>query len=173
MNKQQRGTIWGIAIGLAIAGLVAVVALAASTDSPSVATNGPPGSLTLAEETYDFGIVSMANGEVTRQVTITNDSDGPVTIRKGYTSCMCTTAYLTDGSGKRTGPFGMSGHGSGVISSANVVVKPGEQVVVETVFDPAAHGPSGTGVARRSVYLETDSSTTPKLQFDFEANVTP
>jgi len=56
-------------------------------------------------------------------------------------------------------------------SKTNITVKPGESVVVETIFDPAAHGPSGVGLAERSVYLESNSQKSPKLELKFSAVV--
>ena len=46
---------------------------------------------------------------------------------------MCTEATLVQG-GERFGPYGMSGHG--YIPRIDRIVKPGEEVVVEAIFDP-------------------------------------
>ena len=45
-------------------------------------------------------------------------------------------------------------------------------MMLEAVFDPAAHGPSGVGLAQRYVYLETNSAKSPKLEISFQAMVT-
>ncbi|MBI2573876.1 MAG: DUF1573 domain-containing protein [Candidatus Wildermuthbacteria bacterium] len=129
-------------------------------------------TLSSSESSYDFGTVSMAKGNVSRMFSLKNEGQEPVAITKVYTSCMCTTASLIDAAGARKGYFGMPGHGGGS-SGANAVIQPGETMQVEAVFDPAAHGPSGVGLAQRSIYIETNSRTKPKVEFSFTANVTP
>ena len=57
-------------------------------------------------------------------------------------------------------------------AKANIEVKSNESMIVEAVFDPAAHGPEGTGKIKRLIYLETNSQTNPKLQLAIEAEVT-
>jgi hypothetical protein len=59
-----------------------------------------------------------------------------------------------------------------VSSKANIVVDPGQVVTLETIFDPAAHGLSGIGMAQRTVFVESNSAGSPKLAFTFTANVT-
>lgn len=129
-------------------------------------------TLSAPESFYDFGAISMAKGNVSRVFSMRNEGEEPLRISKVYTSCMCTTASLIDEAGARRGYFGMPGHGGGS-SAANVTLKPGETIKVETIFDPAAHGPSGVGLAQRSVYVETNSRTQPKVELSFSANVTP
>jgi len=129
------------------------------------------GRLEAKEKSYDFGTVSMANGKVTRAFEITNPSSETVNVKKVYTSCMCTQALIKSSAGREFGPFGMPGHG-GASPWANVDVAPGEAIVLEAVFDPAAHGPSGVGVIDRAVYLETNSKETPKVELTFHATVT-
>ncbi|MBI2003293.1 MAG: hypothetical protein HYS76_01805, partial [Candidatus Wildermuthbacteria bacterium] len=75
-----------------------------------------------------------------------------------------------DKDGRRLGTFGMPGHGA---STARVTVAAGETLTLRTVFDPAAHGPSGVGLAERGVYLETNSKETPKVEVLLRAQVTP
>ena len=80
---------------------------------------------------------------------------------------MCTTATLITSDGK-AGPFGMAGHA--LIPEINKTIAPGEEAYIEVTFDPAAHGPSGTGKIRRVVYVEQGGSDKP-LELVFEANV--
>lgn len=127
-------------------------------------------SVLIPEEiSFDFGTVSMKNGTVQHQFRITNEGNDPVVVKKVYTSCMCTAASVTDGAGKVFGPFGMPGHAGP--QESNIVIRSRETVVVEAIFDPAAHGPSGVGLAQRAVYLETNSSQSPKIEFSFQAVV--
>ena len=123
------------------------------------------------EGNFDFGTIAMNDGVVKHQFEVKNEGTEPVTIGKVYTSCMCTTASIIDARGEQYGAFGMPGHS--VSSLADVTVNPGESITVETVFDPAAHGPSGVGLAQRSVYLETNSQTSPKIELTFRAMVKP
>ena len=81
---------------------------------------------------------------------------------------MCTTATLTTKEGK-AGPFGMPGHEA--IQTISQTIAPNEEASVEAIYDPAAHGPAGTGKVRRTIYIETDAQKEP-LELTFEANVT-
>lgn len=121
------------------------------------------------EEFFDFGIISMAAGNVSHAFKIKNTGTEPIVISKVYTSCMCTTATLTTQEGA-VGPFGMPGHAA--IPSIKQSIAPNEEASVEIVYDPAAHGPAATGKVRRTVYLETDAQKEP-FELSFEANVTP
>lgn len=125
--------------------------------------------LSAVENTFDFNIISMKDGKVSHRFELKNNGEESVFIEKVYTSCMCTTASIIDAAGKNQGTFGMLGHDS--LSKANVEVRPGESIFADVVFDPAAHGPSGTGKVKRLVYLETNSKTNPKIQFSFNAEV--
>ena len=120
---------------------------------------------------YDFGTIAMDNGTVEREFELKNEGVESVVINKVYTSCMCTTAYIYDARNKEYGAFGMPGHGGGS-SSTSVVVNAGESARVKAVYDPAAHGPSGVGLAERSVYVETNSAQSPKIELSFRAMVT-
>ena len=127
--------------------------------------------LSVLENSFDFGTISMKNGDVSKVFAVKNEGSEPVVINKVYTSCMCTVAKITSASGETEGPFGMPGHG-GAASKASIEIKAGETVQVEAIFNPAAHGPSGVGLANRTVYLETNSTQTPKVELDFTAIVT-
>ena len=118
---------------------------------------------------WDFGIANMQEGKVSHKFKLTNDSDEDVLIEKVYTSCGWTTAYLIGDNGERYGEFGMQGHG--LKTTANVKVKAGDSVILDTVFDPTAHGPEAIGKVKRLVYIETNSKTKPNLQLEISAEV--
>lgn len=120
---------------------------------------------------FDFGSISMSKGKVSHSFTLKNFGESAINITKIYTSCMCTEATLVQGT-SRKGPFGMPGHGG---SSAQVdeVVDPGREISIDVVVDPAAHGPQGTGPAKKVVYIETDSAINPVLKLELDINVTP
>lgn len=129
------------------------------------------GQLLAEKYSFDFGTVSMSNGKVQHAFKIKNSDSNPAKITKIYTSCMCTEATLVMGKSSK-GPFGMPGHG-GVVARLNETINPDQEIVVNVEVDPSAHGPQGTGPAKKIVYIETDSVTTPKLELVLEINVTP
>ena len=124
--------------------------------------------LSAQELLFDFGTISMAAGNVTHEFTINNSGTEPITIKRLYTSCMCTTASLIT-SQERIGPFGMPGHG--FMPRLNETILSGEEAIIEVVFDPTAHGPAGIGLAERVVYVENNAGS--PLQLKFKAMVKP
>ncbi|MBI2039254.1 MAG: DUF1573 domain-containing protein [Candidatus Niyogibacteria bacterium] len=127
-------------------------------------------ALSAEEADFDFGTISMAAGNVSHAFRVKNAGSEPIAIEKMYTSCMCTTATLTKGA-QTFGPYGMPGHNS-FIPRMNETLGPNAEAVIEAVFDPAAHGPAGVGLAERSVYIETNSAGAPTLELTFRAEVT-
>ena len=125
------------------------------------------GYLTAEETAFDFGSIPMYGGKVKHNFTLKNTGQAPVKISKIYTSCMCTEVMLIADKTKK-GPFGMPGHG-GLTTFANQEIGAGEEAIVEVEVDPAAHGPQGTGPAKKVVYIETDDSQ--KLQLMMDINV--
>lgn len=173
MKQSSLSSFVFIAIVIAlIAGVGGLLYARKNSGTASVSAYSSSAISIVGESSYDFGTVSMAKGNVSRMFSLKNEGTEPVAITKVYTSCMCTTASLIDSAGTRRGYFGMPGHGGGS-SDANAVIQPGETMQVETIFDPAAHGPSGVGLAQRSVYIETNSRLRPKVEFSFTAQVTP
>ncbi|MDI6734388.1 MAG: DUF1573 domain-containing protein [Patescibacteria group bacterium] len=139
------------------------------TTRPSGTNNGGKSSLVASETLYDFGTISMANGNVDKIFKITNPTDKDITISSIVTSCMCTTAYI-EKAGEEKGPFGMSGHGGPVVK-ANEVIKAGESLDIKVVFNPNAHGPAGVGLIDRLIDLtEANGGLT---QLEIKAVVTP
>ena len=111
------------------------------------------GGLVSERANYDFGTISMKAGNVSTTYRIKNEGAAPLALDKIYTSCMCTTATLITANGRKQGPFGMPGHGP--LKPATGQLAPGEMALLEVVFDPAAHGPSGVGRIERVVTVET------------------
>lgn len=133
--------------------------------------SGNYNELSAKEKTFDFGLISMSKGKVEHTFTLNNSGDSKIKITKIYTSCMCTEATLINGTSNK-GPFGMPGHG-GNSQKLNEIINPGDEINVSVVVDPAAHGPQGTGPAKKIVYIETDSATNPILELELNINVTP
>lgn len=126
------------------------------------------GELSAAQTKFSFGPISMARGKVSHRYPIRNTGTEQVSIRKLYTSCMCTTVALVK-DGKTSDAYGMPGHTP--IPTINVPIKPQEEIFVEVVFDPAAHGPAGVGPIERIVTVE--NSAGQPLEFAFSALVSP
>src|SRR3989344_6767643 len=105
----MNNTIIGITITVLVLGGLVWIARPDFRSSRALSV-GNEGVLMVEEANhYDFGTISMADGEVKHQFKIRNTSSEAVIINKIYTSCMCTTASLTTRSGQ-FGPFGMPGH---------------------------------------------------------------
>lgn len=131
---------------------------------------GAAGTLTAATTSYDFGTISMKDGDVMKEFTITNTGDTETTMRTLVTSCMCTTAFVVAPDGNEKGPFGMPGHG-GSVPPANETIEAGGSRTIRVVFDPNAHGPAGIGRIDRVVTMTDASGGT--LELRIAATVTP
>ncbi len=140
-----------------------------SSNGSSSADLSSAGNLISEENNFDFKTISMANGKVSHRFELKNSGVEPLKIKKVYTSCMCTVASVIDAAGTTYGPFGMPGHDG--LSSETISVNGGESIIVEAVFDPAAHGPQGVGKIKRVVYLDTNSVDQPQIQITFSAEV--
>jgi hypothetical protein len=126
--------------------------------------------LTAPEAFHDFGTISMKNGNVSKEFTVTNSTNENVTVKTVFTSCMCTTALIVQADGSTKGPFGMPGHG-GAVPPANELIKAGESRTIRVVYDPNAHGPAGVGQTNRFIIV-TDAYG-GNLQLEIKALVTP
>ncbi len=169
MNKQLKQIL--TTLGLILLVVVGLIWIGGGFKSkvPTASINeNYGGALTVEESSYDFGTVSMANGKVSKDFILENQSQGNVKIGEIYTSCMCTEAEVKVGD-KTYGPFGMPGHLSA--GKANAIIGPGEKVIVKTIFDPAAHGPSGVGPIERQISV--DAGAKEPIILGFKAVVTP
>jgi hypothetical protein len=126
-------------------------------------------TISLKHNSFDFGQVPMDKGHVKHNFDLSVDSKGSVEITKIYTSCMCTEARLIRTNGQTFGPFGMPGHGDS--GATSVKLSPGENFQIEADFDPAAHGPQGKGPIERKIIVESNSSSTPKIELTVKADV--
>lgn len=148
---------------------------AAITDSTPEEINGKKyvtvllSVLEASETSYDFGTISMKNGLVSKEFTVTNPTDKDVIISTLETSCMCTQAFIVMPDGTTKGPFGMLGEGN--VPPANETVKAKESRVIRVTYNPNEHGSGGLGQADRYITL-TDASG-GKLQLAIKVLVTP
>ena len=139
------------------------------TNGLSQSVTGQRSSLIASETLYDFGTISMTDGNVEKLFKITNPTNKDLTLASVITSCMCTTAYI-EKEGREKGPFGMPGHG-GSVAKANEVIKAGESVNIKVVYDPNAHGPAGVGLVDR--YIDLTEENGGMIQLKIKAVVTP
>lgn len=167
-------------IGIITLALVVIVFLfawgRAGTSATPASVQGAPGvygnlksELVAAETLYNFGTISMKDGLVNKEFTVTNPTDRAITVATVLTSCMCTSAYIVSTDGSLKGPFKMPG--MGYVPPANEVIKAGESRTIRVVYDPNAHGPAGVGRINRFVTL-TDAAG-GALQLEIQALVTP
>lgn len=149
-------------IGVVVLAVALIGYFALSSDSSGVAKNSTVSAskIVVVEQPYDFGDIEIFGGKVSTEYTLKNEGAEDVTITKAGTSCMCTEGEIAGLT------FGM--HGSGVRS---VVIPAGGEEKVKAIYDPLAHGPSGTGPVTRTLILETNSSETPQIELRFSANV--
>jgi Protein of unknown function (DUF1573) len=172
MNKKTSITIVVILIGV-----ISLVWWSNSTKSTELSANDSTkshpartgGALIAKEVFYDFGTISMKNGNVSKVFRVANSTSGDITFPSLTTSCMCTSAYFVESDGNKSGPFGMPG--MGFVPKLNKTIKAGQTADIEVVYDPNAHGPAGVGMIDRFAYLEDTNGN--KLQFEIKAVVTP
>lgn len=150
-------------VGLMIWGSSAQTSAIQSTDT------GAKSVITTAEKLYNFGNISMKNGDVTKDFTVTNSTNTDIFVPSLVTSCMCTKAFIVEADGRAKGPFGMPS--MGYVPPANETIKAGESRIIRVVYDPNAHGPAGVGQIDRTITL-TDKSG-GQLQLEIKALVTP
>lgn len=167
-------------IGIATLVLVLIVLLfawgRAGTQATPALVQGAPGaygtvqsSLVASEALYDFGTISMKDGNVIKEFEVSNPTERDITVTTVLTSCMCTSAFIVLPDGSLKGPFKMPG--MGYVPPANEVIKAGESRIIRVVYDPNAHGPAGVGRIDRFITL-TDASG-GALQLEIKALVTP
>lgn len=122
----------------------------------------------VAVNEHDVGTVSMKDGLVKHTFELKNTGQENLKISKIWTSCMCTTARLKVGQ-EVSDEFGM--HSNPLFWSQEIA--PGETGKLEVVFDPAFHGPKGTGSLVRAVYLSTNDPAHKKVEVKLLVNVIP
>ncbi|MEK7558917.1 MAG: DUF1573 domain-containing protein [Patescibacteria group bacterium] len=114
---------------------------------------------------FDWGTIPMSKGNVVKSFTIKNTGADTLKLYNVKTSCHCTKAYITiDGADSPS--FGMEG-----LSSWTGEVPKGTEAKLTAVFDPAFHGPAGTGPVNRFVSVETNDPANTKLTFTLTGNV--
>lgn len=98
--------------------------------------------------------------------TIKNTSNESVLLWEASTSCMCTSAYVISRDKVKSSLINMNPP-----ISLDMEIMPWEEITLVAIFDPNAHWPNAVGPIARSVYIETNSTLTPTLKFDFYGTV--
>ena len=168
-NTIKTIAIW-VLVGGVFVGFLWLLSKGQASSSTSKNLTESASQLTAVEVFYDFGTISMANGNVSKTFRVSNNTAEDILVKEISTSCMCTTAYIGNG-GFKKGPYGMPGHGSSALTRANEKIGAGESRDVEVGFDPNAHGPAGVGTIDRLIYLTDASGGT--FQLEIRAEVTP
>lgn len=155
---------------LVLAGLLtfAIVKSAKNSGSSPPDNSGGTPKMEISPLEFDAGNISMAAGLFKKDFEIKNTGTGDLKISSISTSCHCTTALLRI-NGKESNKFGMDGspaYWSGIIPT-------GQTGQLEVIFDPAFHGPQGTGPATREIYFTTNDPQNKEAKVTLNANVTP
>lgn len=133
--------------------VIVVVALPESTGQSVQAA----GIIEITQAEYDAGTVSISSGLVEHTFEVKNTGQNNLKISRIWTSCMCTKASLKVGE-KESEKFDM--HSNPLFWSQDIA--PGETGYLNVSFDPAFHGPGGTGSVVREAYLTTNDPNNKK-----------
>ncbi len=137
----------------------------AEDKNTNLSNQGAP-KVAIEKKFHDAGQVSMADGNVVKTFEIKNTGQGDLKISKMQTSCMCTSAVLIVGD-KKSPKFGM--HKNSAFWSETI--PPGQSGFLEMTFDPAFHGPEGTGSVMRAVYFSTNDPKNQEMEVRLSADV--
>ncbi len=112
-----------------------------------VACSSGTAELVLDQTTLDLG--QVVNGEVrTIEIPLRNTGSSDLVIQSVTTSCGCTSAEVSP-----------------------LTIPPGESGVLLVQFDSGAHGPEANGPVMRQVFITSNDSDEPELEFRFTAEV--
>ena len=122
-------------------------------------------SVMVTENKHDWGTIDLNGGIVSKSFAIENKGASPLKLYEVKTSCMCTTAQLKTSS-QVSPKFKMHEKSSYIFEMG-----PGETAELIVEFDPAFHGPSGTGPINRTITMNTNDAKNPTLSFKLTAKV--
>lgn len=139
--------------------------LTKTTAVPQITASQNAKAYVVDATSFDWGDIPMYKGNAIKVFTIKNKGTDTLKIYNIKTSCHCTKAYATI-SGIDSPSFGMSG-----LSAWIGEVSAGTEAKLTVAFDPAYHGPQGTGPINRFVSVETNDKSNAKLTFTVAGNV--
>ena len=114
---------------------------------------------------HDWGDIGINDGKVAKTFQIQNNGSEDLALTNVATSCMCTTAQLSIGD--ESSPI----YGMHTNSTYMLKIPSGETADLRVVFDPAYHGPTGTGSITRQVKVATNDPDNSELIFTLTADV--
>lgn len=156
LEKMSRETKFILGAALITLGLVVGLAFLMSSKGAKEKTliMSEVQGIETATSNYDLGDVPINGGIVTKEYELKNTSEKDMELVKIETSCMCTSANVsTSNDQTRFFSMEMGGDRNPFIS---LKLKKDENAKVTVRFDPAAHGPQGTGPFDRMVWLYFD-----------------
>ena len=158
-----------IILTLGIIGLAIFVSGFSSTTTTKATVSKTAGAkISVDHSSKKVGNIPYGGGNLIHVFPIKNAGTKDLEIANIATSCMCTKAYLKQGDNKSEG-FGMKGMSAP--SNWKGIIKPGETAEIIADFDPAYHGPQGTGPVTRIVSFETNDPDNPYVEVSLEGDV--
>lgn len=139
--------------------------LSKTTVTPQIAVSANAKAFVAEATSFDWGNIPMYKGNTLKTFTIKNTGTDTLKLFNIKTSCHCTKAYATI-NGIDSPRFGMSD-----LSAWVGEVPAGKEAKLTVAFDPAYHGPQGTGPINRFVSVETNDKANAKLTFTLTGNV--
>lgn len=119
------------------------------------------GVLRVANSEYNFGVISVAEGEKSARIPLINIGDGALTITRLDSSCGCTSASV-ENNGSEGPRFHMAGHAPNP-THWRTVIKPGGQAFLKVYFDPRVH-PNVRGSVTRIITIHSDDPRDPEQE---------
>lgn len=151
-----------LTIGLLFGG---IFFLSKTTNTPQIAASQNAKAFVAEATSFDWGNIPMYKGNAIKTFNIKNTGTDTLKLFNIKTSCHCTKAYVTING--IDGPrFGMSD-----LSSWVGEVPAGKEAKLTVAFDPAYHGPQGTGPINRFVSIETNDRSNTKIILTLTGNV--
>ncbi|MDO8663832.1 MAG: DUF1573 domain-containing protein [Candidatus Wildermuthbacteria bacterium] len=152
-----------------VGGTILIAALIIFIPSLKPSTGGV---IEINPQDFDAGDVSMAQGLVKKTYEVKNVGSGPLKISNIETSCDCTSATLRIG--EKVSPKFSMPMGPGTNNAFwSEILQSGEMGELEVIFDPAFHGPHGTGPIVRGIYISTNDPKNKRFEIKLSANVLP
>jgi len=154
---------------LGIIGIAILVSGSSSTTTTKATVSKTAGAkIVVDHSSKKVGNIPYSGGNLIHVFPVKNAGTKDLEIANIATSCMCTKAYLKQGDNKSEG-FGMKGMSAP--SNWKGIIKPGETAEIIADFDPAYHGPQGTGPVTRIVSFETNDPDNPYVEVSLEGDV--
>ncbi len=142
-----------------------ITLVSSSSSTPKATATQNAKAETIEATSFDWGNIPINGGNATKAFSIKNTGTEVLKLFNVKTSCHCTVANVTV-DGKTSENFGMSG-----VSSWAGEVKPGKEAKLTVIFDPAFHGPQGTGPVTRFVSVETNARGNEKITYTLTGTV--